>query len=45
MSTVTESSTVHYKGEYYELIVFNKRLTDAELDSLVSFLKTKYGIL
>ena len=40
-----ENVSSPYTGRFYELMVFKKKLTDTELNTLVSFLKTKYGIL
>ena len=34
-----------WKGHFYECLVFKKALTDTELNDVVSYLKTKYGII
>ncbi len=34
-----------WKGHFYESLIFKKALTDAELNDVVSYLKTKYGII
>jgi hypothetical protein len=36
---------VPWKGHFYESLIFKKALTDAELNDVVSYLKTKYGII
>tara|TARA_R110000824_G_scaffold66344_5_gene172264 strand:+ start:5189 stop:7966 length:2778 start_codon:yes stop_codon:yes gene_type:complete len=47
-ATVFESldmGTAAYKGQLYEVLVYNKTLTDEQLVSVTQFLRTKYGII
>ena len=47
-ATVFESldmGTEGYKGQLYEVLVYNKTLTDEQLVSVTQFLRTKYGII
>ena len=34
-----------WRGQFYESLIFNKALSDADLNDVVSYLKTKYGII
>ena len=34
-----------WRGQFYESLIFNKALSDADLNAVVSYLKTKYGVI